>query len=343
MNNLGFELNKEIELLANNFDNSNDKKRLVNTAYLLRFIAGTQGIKVNIPNNLKKEVNAFDRKKYERDNSFVKYYKENYKLNYGFAKMGDTINNEYEFYSDSNYLVRINQRDTLNIVQDFFKDYDKELYDYFNNLLLSNRILFVKKIMDDNEGLTIEKSEITKPYIFIYNNKNIVNPISLSHEVIHAYMSEKLFNMNEEERKLYDLNDFEETYSSFIELAIVDYFNKNKYFNNDTTSYIDEYNDVMLDDLYNYYCDLSCNDINFNDEEEVYVYNKNERYAYGRTLAYYFYRMYLKNKSEGKDNILQFMLDSMKYNKKYMLNNYGLSHDKITDEKRLVRYMNFDD
>ena len=62
-----------------------------------------------------------------------------------------------------------------------------------------------------------------------------------------------------------------------------------------------------------------------------------EMYSYGKVLAYHFYEQYKNNKEMAKENIKEFTLDSKVYNKKHLLNDYGLKQEDVFSSKVLKK------
>ena len=340
---LSRELNNDIKKINHYYEQAKDKSRVLGAASLIWDFAYLQKLNINIPKRLQRQIMQNDKNNLIKYKEFISNYDNNYELNYNFAKMGNLIDNEYCFDKPTKYKSKLSIDDSLMLVSNFFKYYDKELLDCFDDLYFNNRVYFLKKNMQEYEGITIEKNSLTDPYIFVLRKNNLKLPIILAHETIHAYLSNILLNISEKERKTLRDNNMEEVYSSFIELVFVNYLDSINYNYHDVQNYIDSYNNIMLESLNDYYQLLNDNKTKFMLKRNIYDYIEQEKYSYGRVVAYHFFRNYLINKSNTNDNILQFMIDSKEYTKNHLLNNYGLSIEKITDKKRLVKYMNFDD
>ena len=131
--------------------------------------------------------------------------------------------------------------------------------------------------------------------------------------------------MNETEEYNYFSNNFLEVYSIFSELLLYDYLKEINYQNYDLQNY------------YKYFVSCLCR--NLQDYKDSNYKNANsQRYSYGYILAYHFYDQYKKDKNKTKENILYFMLESKSHNIDYMLNNYGLSKEKMFNPQRIEQH-----
>ena len=55
-------------------------------------------------------------------------------------------------------------------------------------------------------------------------------------------------------------------------------------------------------------------------------------------MGYHYFDEYLKNEDRCKDNITKMSLDSKKYDRKYLLNNYGLKEDNLGKSRVLKKH-----
>ena len=328
-------LEKQINSDLNKIDEcSFHSKELVNCAYLLKDMARKVNIKTNISRQLNYEIFLYKHLKYKPDDLIINNYCDNYEYNLKVARMFFKVN----FESDSNnYSTVFTRNSSIKYANDFFKQYDKDIYDYFEDFILSKKMYFLRKGLEDFDGYTIEANDIITPYIFIKDKENIDDPLTIAHEIIHAYLSDITKKYSEMDRYFLNSKNFNEVYSYFIELLMLDYFEKININNDDIYNNFAEINISTLNFLHDYYTLLKTG-VNLKKEKDVSLYFEIESIVYGRILAYHFYQNYLKDSEETKDNILNFMLDYQN-DKKYMLNNYGLDEDKVRSSKLLLKYM----
>lgn len=261
----------------------------------------------------------------------------NYKLNKRYAN----ITNELKAIYNNNkhvpeYKTTINHQQTIDYALDFYKYYDNEIYAYLKDYLKYNKVFFLKNIINVAKGCMVDTRNNIVPYVFIEETNNVCEFLTLVHELIHIYFQniEKNYTFDQQINK--NTNNFGEVYSSFIELMALDYIKDNNFNKDDIYSYKVDYDNSLIEDLALY---------------KHYLVNKKimikymelllnvEQYSYGKGLAYHFYDQYINNKETAKNNIKQFTLDYKEKNKKYLLNNYGLSQTDVFSSKTLKKYI----
>ena len=98
---------------------------------------------------------------------------------------------------------------------------------------------------------------------------------------------------------------------------------------------------TLIEVLYDYNYILknySLEDI-LNNDELFYSFITSEVYSYGGVMGYHYFDEYLKNEDRCKDNITKMSLDSKKYDRKYLLNNYGLKEKNLGKSRVLKKHL----
>ena len=333
------QLQREIYILTNELKKTTNKYQQLKLAtYIesIKNIINVENLDVKFPKEMEYEIT-----KYYNHDIFCKiideyYYnvEKNYSYNKRFVKMLNHFNKRYIISDNSivfnNYLEF---KDVLFLVSDFLKYYDKKIYNHFVKLFNEDRIMAVS-ICEDAEGFCIPQNFLIDSYIS-YNQKNYILDVStLCHEIIHSYVKEHVRYNNYKNFKYEFINNMDEVYSLFIELALFDYLEKIKF----------DANDIYLA--------RKANDIEVISELELFKkslnnfstisageYKMNEANSYGHVLAYHFYDNYLNDKERAKSNIFDFMIDCESKNRDYLFNNYGLNQEYILNPQRLTKYM----
>lgn len=298
---------------------------IVNLIQIYYEYAHMNKLNIDYPKEAEFEVNKYDFTKIEvRNNYIYNYY--NLTLANDFNKKMCEIND----YIKSKYItpitrganVRVTQKETTRLVENFFKDYDEKLYKYYQSI--KDTRLF--KCEMDAFGDTINGFGIIDTIVLYNPTETIIDSFTVCHEIIHSYITDKTKSLNEGESLLYYANNFLEVYSIFIELAFYDYLKRIKYFNSD----VDRYYKYMLCTMFEFLSEYK--NSNYKNPNE-------QRYSYGYVLAFQFYTQYLNNKEQAKKNITNFMIDFKSRRLKEMINNYGLSENEILDPKNIERYV----
>ena len=270
---------------------------------------------------------------------YIDNYHEFKDFNTALTKIGKKLNNEYNFeIVDATYRSKILFDDSIKIVGNFFKDYDKDIYDYYENFIINGKLFIVNEIFD-GYGLSSLSDELLEPYLFMQNNNNIMDLMVLAHEIIHIYLSEKEKYITNEESKMKHINGINEVYSHYIEYILLDYLESIKYNKKDIINHKKNLYSDLIERLAVFYVMLDPTDIDFKSYDEVSFYNELKLYSYGLYFLYHFYDQYLIDKIMAKENITNFMLDSKKYDFSHLINNYGLKEENLKDYKVLLKHI----
>lgn len=253
-----------------------------------------------------------------------------------------TINNVvaslYEYVPSLTYdfnFPLISYTEVFELVSDFFKNYDKDIFCHYNKLIDGN-FIYRCDSLDESFATTFNLTTQGCDYIlFDGTDSNIVLASTIVHEVIHSYINSFLRNISFEERIKFNINALDEVYSHFIEFAFLHYLKDSNYDSLVTKNLNDFLNFSLAN--YLYYFNDSFNNFNEDNFDDYVI---SEIYAYGSLMGLHYFYKYLESPVLTKKNILSMTLDSTKYDKMYLLNNYGLSKDEICNHKFLIKHLN---
>lgn len=340
MVNLETSIHKDLSIIISKMkeaDNVKDFDTLLGIYDVLNKIAAVNNI-----DPLESEIADELYQKYDIDNIVERLnrriksnYGRYYKFNKRFSNIVDDLkevyyNNKYE----KNINNTIDNKKIINYTRDFFKNYDNNIYMFLDDYLKYERLFFVNDLFDSNYGCIIECDRYMKPYTLIEKTDSIIDFVSLVHELIHIYFQYLEIDYTNEECIRRDLNNFREVYSSFIELIAMDYLKENSFDKQEIYSIKVDYDNDMIENLA-LYNKLLYKKKRYLKDLELLI--NIEKYSYGKVLAYHFYEQYKNDPNEAKNNIKQFSLDSKEYNKKYLLNNYGLNQVEVFSSKVLKK------
>lgn len=339
MKNLKEELQKDLNYISKKIDNgySNSDITIQNIDIILS-IADDQHIRLKKSKTVKKYI-----KEYDDNNKISQEYIDNYHMykdfNVKLTNIGRKINNEYNYdIVDPRFKKLVDIDDAIKIVGNFFKIYDKDISDYYENFMINGRFFLVKHIFEDF-GLSTLSDELLEPYLFLQNSKTIFDITVLAHEIIHIYLSEmQKYNTSNESLNIH-VNGLNEVYSHYIEFVILDYLSLNNFNNIEIIKYKKSLYSDLIERLALLSVMLEPTDIDFNSFDEVSIYDECRVYSYGIYFAYYFYDMYLKDKDMAKENITNFMLDSKNKDFRHLINNYGLNEQHLNNYKVLLKHV----
>ena len=338
MNNLRSALQNDLDLIDERIASGYSNKDIIfqNIDTILS-IAFDQKMRLKRKDNVKKIIKEYRNYSDEISNEYIDNYHKLKKFNYDITKMAIDISQIYG-YETIKFKEKISIDDAIKVDSKFLKEYDKDMYDYFENFMLNGKFFIVDNIFE-GYGYSSVSDELLDPYIILCKSNNIFYITVLMHELVHVYLSEKEKYMTKEEASLQYINGVSETYSIFIEFLVIDYLQKNNLFKKDIISYKKDIYFGLIEYLKSLYLMIDPCDICFDSYDEVGFYNESKIYSYGYLLAYHFYEQYLNDRDQAKENITNFMLDSKKYEFDYLINNYGLNEKEITDNKLLLKHI----
>ena len=205
---------------------------------------------------------------------------------------------------------KIKKRRYYPLVEEFLKDFDMEIYEYYLKLIREERIEVNprKYLTGFAKGETTFFSTSGKPYVSTRFNEKLDIASTLPHEVIHAYQLEGIKNRKLIELKITSL--FKETYSIFIEYAFFDFLKKTRYKKH---GYREE--GCQLDELLAV-VDYTVTPLHVLSESKLkngIFYTKYGRYTehyfsllLSEILALYFFDIYRKDKEKAKELLKEF-------------------------------------
>ena len=337
MEDLKTTIEKDIFKLIQEMKKCHNKRRyieLVHACNHLLEIAFLEDLDIKVPKEIDYELDKINLDCL--DNIYSKQFFENlnkmFHYNEKLTKIGDYLSERYQPSSYTyNYTQKLDIAESVRLTTNFFKQYDTDIYNYFQNLKNGTHFIITNKL-NDTLGTTYQSNYLIKSYVCIGLEETIIDSLTIAHETIHSYIMEKNRYIPPQESNQESINNLHEVYSMFIELLFIDYLKQIKYSPKDIRT-LEIINDVeLINNLYQL-------DINLHDDFNYQDYIKSEAYAYGSILAYHFYNNYLQNQTTTKQNIQNFMLESKSHNKSYMLNNYGLSKNKILQPQTITKYL----
>ena len=309
----------------------------------LRDFSQENGLDIDIPPIYKDVEHIYENPKLEKaeDTRFYQNYNAMLSINENIANMGKNLFDRYGQMSFGQFTTKISFNDALEMANGFFMDYDLDIANFFNSLLKNHYIQFPKADNTRAYGITYIVNCLQKAYISVYPSDNIEFVATIVHEVIHAYVDSFIYNQSYEEISNCNINCLHEIYSEFIEIMLLDYLEKIKFNAKDTRLYGGTLNSFMIADamdlgdfINNYFPeDLAMNGGLYYQFQEI------QCYVYGKIIARLYYDMYHQSPNYVKEQILKIMIDSYKYDKPYLLNNYGFKQKDLYDEQKLIRYM----
>ncbi len=322
-----------------NCDNKVQFQSLKELFERLQIAIDNNNLDIKLPSDYYLLLNKFDTSDLYMKNitAFINNYKKHFDFDIKLSKLYRSLSKYYkDYYSYPNYETNLKLYENIIIVRNFLKEYDYEINSFFEDMILSGHIytFFGKKNYTD--GYAVEGNKKIKPYIFINLTNSINDLLTFLHEIIHAYISQKRIDNLEKEINKININNFDETYSMFIELVLLDYLKNKDILRNDVNLYERDFNNNMIEDLNIYYRYLKKKNL-FSKDDDINVFIESQSYAQGRVLAYHFYNQFLNDKKYAKNNILNFMIKSHIHDKKYMINHYGLSEKEILNSKNIIK------
>lgn len=340
MNKLKKCMQNDLDHISNKIDEGYSNKDIIiqNIDFVLS-VAEDQHIKLRESNTISKYIDEYvDDENCATDEYIDNYHK--YKdLNVDLTNVGKRINDEYAFkLVDPRFKKKVNINESIKIVGDFFKIYDRDIYDYYENFIINGKFFIVKRIFEIY-GLSSVSDELLEPYLFLKNSNTIRDMTVIAHEMIHIYLSEKDKYINDKEALNIYVNGVNEVYSHYIEYILLDYLSSINYYSKDIINYKKSLYSELIEHLSNYYVMLEPFDIDFTSYDEVVLHNELKEYSYGLFFLYHFYDQYLLNHDTAKENITNFMLDSKDKEFGYLVNNYGLSEDNLRDYNVILKHV----
>ena len=235
--------------------------------------------------------------------------------------------NQFKFPDDEVFNQRVNAKMLFEIVYEFFKQLDDELFSNFISLFINkdkNIIFVANNPIKDFVGITYLNNDNIK--IKMTRSKTIEDIFTLVHEYGHALNMKKNPKLYNNEARTH----FEEIESIFLELILCDYLVNNG-FNKDD---INEVKKIIIENLINEAKDL------------YFKYNIN-RFIHVeqiKNIDNHFFKLLYQNKNITKDELRKVYSSSYEDVTKYVISSlFALElYDKyqINKEKTIEDYKN---
>ena len=300
------------------------------------------GIQVHIPDRFLANLERCNDEVIDRKirDAFVDTYDKNFEYNLRVADISDEL---YSIFGDGyilHYHKPVSMKDVVKISGDFFDYYDKDLKKFYDKKINENKLYLVDTREYPYDEMTFPIPSQKDSFILSGYDGTINSCMTLVHEFIHGYIEERK-NENFEEAIKGFVNSLGETYPKFIEYVFIQYLHDINFFDKEIRAlevngdvnlmtFLDEYKTQLtfLDGLEIY-----------KDDELFFNFIDTEKYTYGQLIGYQYFQKYLKDPNRVKDNIYEFSMEDGKYDRGYLLNNYGLTKKQITNTKKLVKDM----
>lgn len=318
-------IQKHLNTLLREFKKCKSKKKyieLLNIYNTIQDIASNIDVDINNSSDFDYELNKYKVDKYDRiyEIMFLNNFDMMYEYNLEFSNMYKYLN--CGTISNIEYKVDVYIEDTIKMVQEFFRQFNEDIYNYFNSQILDNGLLVISDKIED--GRTYLSNYILPPYSIINPKVCVKDYVVIIHETIHSYIRNRLRYINFEQLNTMLVNNLEEVFPIYTEICAIKYAKDHKMLNE-----ISIYEKAMYSSLHTYLEKYYYNLLN----TEITDYVKNERYAYGYLLAYQYYH---KDNGDVQSKVLKLSLESPYHNKKYMLNNYGINQFELLNTAKYI-------
>lgn len=222
---------------------------------------------------------------------------------------------------------KISRDKYLELVLEFFRNYDIEHYEILKKMILENRINFCNSRDEiyNARGVDYYLCSIKESYVSIVFKNRLTGGSVLSHEIGHTYQEQNL-NFDKYIRLFYSI--FLEAYSKFLEYAFADYLKETEYEKIGREIEVSQFYEI--NSLIEYYLDSFLNLKNskfervafFIDNKPILSY-KTLRNFYSEMLAIYFINIYRKNRSSALNEMKKFSRDISILENKKLLERYS--------------------
>ena len=255
---------------------------------------------------------------------FYKTIKKNKKYHLCLTKHKKLIKPLYKSEIETKNKVSLDE--CIYYAEEFMKQYNPDLYEIFEQLYKNNHIKFMDPIEHGIGGVMYPINE-GLPYVVIYKRGDIYDAGSIVHEVAHCYQQIYTYDRKKDNPDFYS-----EVYSHYVQMLFYEYMKNN-------IVYKDDIKNIKRFSLENLRCRLVRLDEYFKDMKlngQVY---SDILYAYGISLALYYYDMHLKNPDDAEYYMNWFVKTSCLYKQEDVLNKYAINKDKILTNEIIQNYM----
>ncbi len=321
---------------------------LLDDVDILFSLINENDLDLKIPYTLKDlEKFQYDNRLYNKKQDLIENnYNTMFKTNYEISSLYQDLEYKYGYKIYDKIKNSLTFDESIELAEKFFESYDKDIYKFLEYLKDNNYIYkYPKSIKNDTDysyisGATYPLKYIGQSYIFVRDTNDISCVSTIIHETIHAYLFTFDYKNSYEENLIEDINNLYEVYTEFIEILFLEYLKKSDFSQKDIDTTGTNINYVMINQLKEFNKILSKDKRLIIDNESEYNYYKSvEVYVYGKILARHYLYEYFKNPNKTKDNLTNLYIDSKKYDKHYLLNNYGLKENNLKKPKVLLKHM----
>lgn len=242
----------------------------------------------------------------------------------------DKYNTDY-IYGKS-HIFKVDE--AFKLAESFFAFYDKDMHKHFKKMV-DGGFAYVTSSPEACHSEYVETLAITSTaycqnssFVLIGGKRNINFVVSIIHEIIHSYIDSYNYGMTCEERLREEFNGLYEVITYFSAHAFKNYLEEIN-FDKKTITFLESSICNILVESFIGFC--------YADDTEFSNYINMLSFAYGNLLSFHYFEKYLEDSSKVQDDILSLTLDAKEYDRKYLLNNYGLKVDEILDEKVLTK------
>ena len=306
---------------------------LTSKLYFLNEIIVLKDLEINYPKEF--EFEWFKKSNKNKKDAFEKAIfntaQENYTLDLRIAKMSNVLFDRYLIKEGIVPFKYVPFDRSLELAIDFYKRFDEEIYNFLIDTINSPRFVLVDNV-ENLEGWSLKNNYLVDSYTVVSPYNLISDFLTIIHEIMHSFNNKLTKNNSINENEKVFCNALYEAPSFFIEKVGLDYL----------SNFYDkkEINKLrMISDTETCFLLRDFKEMLLSGFSDYGQYLDKLTYVYGNVLSYHFYDNYLKDKDKTIKDLKQFMVDYKTYDRKYLLNNYGLKQDNITNPQKLTKHM----
>ena len=269
----------------------------------------------------------------------------------------------FQLFNQNTY-YEFNKNEALDIIYDFFNEYDYKSYKLVKNMIDSNQVA-IMPIFDDCQAVCYKIHNLEKSYtICDIECYDIPNLSIMVHEFGHAIHNDMTYDKNPQQSTNYVYTNYPEVPSKYFEKLFLDYSLKNKLCNYDTLfAYNGFYNELLSHFIgIRFFTHPKMNEMKLNDhffmEYDVMTdivkdlsneLNPRQRveikfdirekfiYAYGTLIGLYLAEQYKDDPVEAKRNFDNFVFKIGLEDNQKLLNTCGLNEEELSKPKVLKK------
>lgn len=273
--------------------------------------------------------------------NYFKLIEESLDENNEIDEMIDTIVDDifynYNYETVLGKSINFTKEEAIDLAKRFFEFYDKEMYRHFVKMLDDGYINFINRNDVANEdyatitGITCTAYSENSSFVLVGGKKDITFVETIIHETIHTYIDSFNYSMSIDEKMKEMINGLYEVITYFSASAFK-LFLEEIHYDKKTIDFLESNTcNAMLTSLGAFANLEACSF-----DEYISIASS----AYGNLLAFHYFEKYLNDDTKTKEDILNMTLAAKKYDKPYILGNYGLSLSEIEDTTILEKRLN---